>query len=508
MAFVDPDATTAQVPATQAAQNAPVSSGGAGAAGTATKPAANTPGVNVPQQPSAALSAYLNANQPQATALAGQIAGSVGNQVNTAQQAVLPAVNTYTGQLTNVPTNAAVNQEVQTAPSQMSAADQATYEQELAAANNAPNSAGTFETTAPYQSLTSQIQSAVEQANLWNVGNDPATIASQMAPFETNNASTGDTTLDAILLSQTPAAAQTLQAAAAPAANLQSYLNTEAGAADTALQNSIASDQATTQAATQASDQYVSNLTTTLNNAVATAQAAALQGNDSILQDLQNNTLTPADQATLGITNDQLAGLETQLQLAETPQAVISQGAGQYEGNAPTQNINLLAYLNQQDPNAAITAANTATPQEYSDLAALENMMGSEAPQNVPLQAANASQAGTAPTVLGINSFNTTGALNAAINAAATDKSVEQAYLNALQSGSDQSHAEAAAQNVASNEELAGDITAPLVTGILPGLLIDALVPGAAQWIGRNEDAIANGFEDFGNDIARIFSRL
>ena len=538
MAFVDSNQETPYVATNQ---SAPVSSGGAGIAGTATKPSANTPGVNVPAQPSAQLSAYLNANAPQAQGMAQQIASNVSGQVSNATSQILPAVNTYTGQLTNVPTNATVNQEVANSPSSLSAADQATYEQELAAANNTPNSAATFETTQPYANLASEIQNAVNNANVWNVGNNPNTISTALQPFESPGTTQGDSTLDALLLSQTPEAAQTLQTAAQGAQTAQSQLASGASTADTALQNAIAQDQAATQAATQAGNEYVTNLTNYLNQTVATAQAAALQGNDSILKDLQNNTLTPADQAILGISNDQLAGLENQLQLAETPQNVISQGAGQYAGQTPTQQINLLAYLNQQDPNAVITDANTATAQNYADVAALQNMMGSATP-NTPITSSTASQAGTAPTALGINSFNTTGALDAAINASANDRAIEQTYLNEIQNGSDQAHALAAAQNVAKNETEAGLATAGILgggVGALGGmggaalaeglgsgegvgmlgaglaaggvgaavaLLAVALIPGAAQWIGVNEGAIANGFEDFGNDIVSFFS--
>jgi hypothetical protein len=73
-------------------QAAPIAAGGAGIGGS-TK-AANTPGQNVPAQPSAQLSAYLGANQPQAAALSQNIAGTLTNQANAAGQAILPAVNT------------------------------------------------------------------------------------------------------------------------------------------------------------------------------------------------------------------------------------------------------------------------------------------------------------------------------------------------------------------------------------------------------------------------------
>jgi hypothetical protein len=44
--------------------------------------------------------------------------------------------------------------------------------------------------------------------------------------------------------------------------------------------------------------------------------------------------------------------------------------------------------------------------------------------------------------------------------------------------------------------------------GAAVGILAATFIPGAAQWIGRNEGAIMDGFEDFGNDIVSIFSGL
>ena len=192
MATVDPNQQSA-AGAQPVAQTAPVAAGGAGVAGGATKQAAATAGVNVPQQKSAQLSAYLNANAPQATALGANVAGQVGNQVSAAQNAILPAVNTYTGQLAVTPTNSTVNQEVATAPASLSAADQQAYQQELAASSQAPNSAATFETTQPYQNLTSQIQNTVEQANLWNAGNNTANLQTALQPYEAPQATTHKT---------------------------------------------------------------------------------------------------------------------------------------------------------------------------------------------------------------------------------------------------------------------------------------------------------------------------
>jgi hypothetical protein len=529
--------------------NAPVAAGGAGAAAKSTKPAASTPGVNVPAQPSAQLSAYLSANQPQASNLAGNIATSIGNDVNATAGAIQPAVNTYTGNLYSVPTDQGVNQAVTSSPSSLTPEQQATYKEQLGASAKAPNSANTFETTQPYQDLTSSIQKSVEQANLWNAGNDVSKISPVLQPFEGPQTTPGDTTLDALLLSQTPEAVSKLQAATAPVANLQTQLDTGAAQANTALQNAIAQDTATTNAVTNAGNAYVQNLTAYLNGAVSKAQDEAAKGNATILTDLQNQTLTPAEQATLGVTNDQWGTLKEQLTLAQTPQTVQSGGLRQYSAQTPTVPIDLTQYLTQQNPNAAITATNTATAKDYADLAALQSMMGTAAPGNVPINTANASQAGTAPK--GLSTLDYTSATETAKQTANMEKSAEQAYVDALQNGSDVKHAALVAQNVAINQATAGIATAGVAGAVGGGVLGAGMagaasaaaadsaisggialaglagapetlgislvvaavamaavtfIPGAAQWIGQQESAIADAFSDFGNDVADFFS--
>ena len=520
--------------------------GGAGASGGA-KGTANVPGVNTPAQPSASLAAYLQANAPQATTLANQIAPSLTNQITNANNQISQAEANYQAGLNNVATNQNVLNEVTNAPASLNATDQSTYQQMVNAQTTAPSIANTFETSSYYQPLSTAVQNVQQNTALWNNAANVPTITAALSPFETAGTTTGNMTLDALLLGETPSAYNTISQAIAPAATLPTTLNTATTASDQALQNTIAQDTAATQAATAAGNQYVTNLTNTLNQTVATAQAAAAQGNTTLLNDLMNQSLTPTDEAALGITNTQWQQLQAQLNLAQNPQTVISNGAAQYQGQTPTTPVNLATYLTQLNPQGSITAANVATPDQYANLAALQQLMGNAAPGNVPLQASNASLASTAPANL--NSFNYNSALTGTQQTAQTAKAMEQAYVNAIQAGSDQSHALAAAQNVAENQALAGEVTVgasgavggALAGGALAGaagadtaaslgmigagglagapetlgislvaaavaMLVVALVPGAAQWIGRNEGAIANGFEDFGNDIVSFFS--
>ena len=395
MAIVDPEeqnpAAAAPVPGSQ-----PVAAGGAGDAGAASKPAARTPGVNVPQQPSSQLSAYLNANAPQATQFAGQVAGQVGATTQAAGSAILPAVNAYTGQLYTVPTDTATNQQVSTEPSALTPTQTASYQQELGASANVPNSASTFETTAPYSSLETNIQNAVEQANLWNSGNNPANISTALAPYESPSATTGDATLDSLLISGTPGAYSQIQNAVAPAANLQNQLTAGTTQADTALTNAIAEDNATTQAATGAANTYATNLTSYLNNAVNSATEGDAAENTQILADLTNNTPTQQDLSILGVTPAEWTTLSGEMTAAQT-------------AGSP---INLSQYLTQSTP-TNLNAQTVATPTQYADVATLENLLGGNAPVE-PISSATANEAANAPTATTDNQFNLSGAETAA----------------------------------------------------------------------------------------------
>ncbi len=372
----------------------PQSTGGAGVAGTA-KPAANTAGQNVPAQPSAQLSAYLNANQPQAAAMGQTVAQTMGNQVNSAGQAILPAVNTYTGQLTNVPVDTTVNQQVATHPSALTAQQEQSFQNELGAAQNAPNSSATFEKTPAYQDLTQNIQNAVGQANLWNSGNNVADLSTALQPFEPKNATSGDVTLDSLLLSQSPGAYQQIQQAAAPAANLQSQLGAGTTQADQSLQTAIANDQAATAAAQAAPQSFAANLANYLKGAVSQAQGTATSQEAQILADAKAGTLTPADDTALGITTTQGQKLNAE---ANPISVMMSSPVG----------INLANYLTQS-PVSEINAANVANPVNYSDVAMLQNILGGNAPVE-PIDSSTTNEAGNLPN---LNSFNLAAALAA-----------------------------------------------------------------------------------------------
>jgi hypothetical protein len=385
-----------QVAAAPSSNQAPTSTGGAGAAGeTKTKASPSTPGQNIPAQPSAQLQSYLNANQPQAQQMAQNVATTVGNQVSSAANAINPAIQAYTGNLYTVPTDQTVNNLVAQSPSQLTAEQQATYTKELNAANNLPNSAATFETTQPYADLTSQIQSAVSLANLWNQSNNPSSISTAIRPFETQNPSYGDVTLDALLLSQIPGAYNQIQSSAAPAANLQNQLASGATTADKALQDAIAADISSTAAANAAPQAYAQNLKDYISGVQQGIAPGIIQQNNVIAKDVASGNLNQSDLANLGITQEQWDSLVKDISGSE------SFGA----------QINLANYLAQTSPQ--ITAAEAATPTQYLDVAKLQNMLGTNAPV-FPISPSESSQSQQFPDIHSLNKFDLSSAEQAA----------------------------------------------------------------------------------------------
>ncbi len=356
-------------------QQAPISSGGAGMGGAA-KPQ-NTPGVNVPAQPSAQLSSYLAANQPQATEFGQGIANTVGQQVNAAGQSIPQAVNTYTGGIYSVPTDASVNAAVAASPSSLTPEQKAIYQKELGAAGAAPNAADTFEATQGYQDAASKIQGAVSQADLWNSGNNPSHLTTALAPFEGASATAGDRTLDSLLLSRTPEAYKQIQAAVAPAAGFSANLAAGTDSANAALRAAISQDQATTQAARGAADQYVTGLNSTLQGYLAQAKKDADAYNASV------------------------NGLSTQV-ASRQPQVAALQDAiaafNSMRGSVPgTSFLSPLASGEMGAIPATVSGPSIdqlATPKQYSDISALMELLGGNV-ENSPLNAGNSSLAGT-----------------------------------------------------------------------------------------------------------------
>jgi hypothetical protein len=368
MAFVTPTEETPAAQGQAASQQAPIAAGGQGIGGS-TKAAA-APGVNVPAQPSAQLSAYLSANQPQAAAFGQNLAGQVAGQINAAGQAIQPAVNTYTGGLYSVAPDASVNAAVASSPSSLTPEQQATYRTELGAAGAAPNSSATFETTPGYQDAAGKVQSAVDQANLWNSGNNPSNISTALAPYEGPNATTGVRTLDSLLLSQTPDAYKAIQSAVAPAAGYQDQLASGTQSADAALQVAISQDLATTPAAMGAAQTYAGNLNSTLAQYLAAAQGKVKDYNAQVNPLAQNLANVQPD----------IAALQNAI---DAYNAILKAGPGSagvpYDAGPTFSPIEYGQVGQIPNVLGMPDTAQLATSGQYSDLAALRDLLGDSA---------------------------------------------------------------------------------------------------------------------------------
>jgi hypothetical protein len=347
------------------------------------------------------------------------VAGTLSAQTQAAGNAIQPAVDIYTGQQYTVPTDAATNSAVASSPSSLTPTQQASYKAELGDANAAPNSANTFEASAVYQPVSAGIQNAVEQANLWNAGNNTADLSTALSPFEGPSATTGDTTLDSLLLSQSPGAYGQIQQAVAPAATLQSQLAAGTSTADASLQNAIAQDQAATGAATGAAQNYATGLTNYLNNAVTTNQAAQTaqeSANSTIYADAQSGNLTAADAQAMGIPANQAAAWATaynSLNPAISAENSLAMSPTRSIGPTGLTPLNLSSYLTQGAAGPTIDAASVATPQNYSDVAALQALLGQNSNVNLPINASTANLAGTGLGQNASDTFNSTGAASA-----------------------------------------------------------------------------------------------
>ena len=397
---------------------APISAGGAGLGGP--KPSASTPGQNVPAQPSAQLSAYLGANQPQAEQFGQKIASDLSGQVNAAGQAIQPAVSNFTSNIYSVPTDAALNAKVASSPSSLTPEEKTAYQTQLGAAAKAPNSANTFETTQPYQDVTAGIQKAVEQQNLWNRGNDLASISTALSPYAGQQATSGDKTLDSILLSQTPAAYSQIQQAIAPASGFQSQLDAGTTQANDALRNAIAENTKTTNMATGAAGNYASNLSDYLNNLVTQTQGKAnaqIAQNGPIYSDYNSGNLTPEDAQAMGIAPEQAAAFaaafnninnainaENSIANSRVRRTSIS-----YADPTGLHPLDFSPYLTQAGPVPEINPANVASQQNYADIAALQELLGNNYNVNLPINSTTADQAGLGLNYNGSNTVNLPG---------------------------------------------------------------------------------------------------
>ena len=480
-------AATAGAGTTPASAQAPITTSSAPGAGPSGGSGGKTASVapTTAGQPFSNLSAYLTANQPQIANQANLTAGELTNQYGQLQQEIGNAANAYTSAVgaqyapyaTDLSGSVAANPAafVQN-PSNVTA-----FQEQVAA----PVATPTFETISPYTTANADVTNAAGTAANVNTLPGLQTYLTQQAQNTNTPYTTGESVLDATLLNQSPAAIQQVQDAAAPIVALPTALANTVTAQDAAAQaayQAALQQQQTTTSGLTADEQALINAIGTPESAtgvagtgeLGTAQAAAQAQNAAVLADLASKNLSPTDLATLGITPDQWAALQSAVTAAGTPQTVQSAN-GQFGAQSGTANIDLTQWLQQLSPQAQITAANVATPSQYANAAALAELAGTGGWSTNPLNPANAAEAGTAPTNL--NTFGYAPALSTSQGTGKAEVDAANAYVAALQAGADQAHAQLAAQNATKNADIAAasSIVIPVSVAAASGL------KGAAQ---------------------------
>lgn len=419
----------------------------------------------------ATLNQYLTANQGQAAPLATKITDNIGQQYSGLDQTNQGVLQDIQGQVTNAPGYTAsdsglVDRESAAPvsfandPNNVSA-----FQKQLTDSYGGPNSA---EGVDKFQSQQATVNNAIAQGQA-----QTQTAAGQQQLVAQNSAAptAGVTALNSAILSQDPTYLGKVQDAYKPFSNLVSNLNTGAQGIDKTIANETADAQKASSAAQGAITGQINNLNNTVNNQVTQAQTAGAAQNATVKNDLASGSVTPQDLKSLGISQDQWDSLSSIDKTAATSQLIQSQN-GQFGADTGTSNIDNTQWLTQLDPNAAYNAANVATNDQYQQTGAFQTLLNGlnlQTPQMV-LNSANSAQAGTAPTNL--NSFDYATAGGTAAATAGSQRAAAQAYVDALQSGADDAHAQLAAQKAAkdTNEIAASESVIGIPTAVMSAL--------------------------------------
>lgn len=353
------------------ANQAPVSTSSAPGAGPGTSVAGNATGATAsnqaPAQPFANLQAYLTANAPQIAQEGQNIAGQLTQGYGQVQNDINAGTNTFQSQVSGgyaAPNADLVGQAVAN-PTQF-ASDPTNVANFQAQLNDQYTGPQNFEGSSVYSGLAGEANQAAQNANLLN---SPSGIQTYFQGLE-QNPTPGDTTLDQALLSASPGAIQTVQAAAQPSTQLPAYLQGLVPGQDQSVQGAItAAQQAQTGAQTG-----LNTASTSFSDALAKELSQAQGNYTTYNQDVGQLKGTAQD------INSQIQAF-----LAANPNLT---NAGGNDYLAPWENLG-------QATNAP-SLQNVATGQDYATDAALSALAGNSASGlNLPINQSTANQAGT-----------------------------------------------------------------------------------------------------------------
>lgn len=436
----------------------------------------------------ASLDKYLSANQGQAAPIAGQLTSSIGKQYNDLDTANNAAISNINSQVTNAPGYTASNPDVlaQEAANPVSFSnDQGNVKNFQNLLTNSYGGPASAESTSDFTGQQTAVNNAIaagQAATTTEAGRENLLSQNEATP------TTGVTALNSAILSQDPNALGSVESAYKPFNNLLTNLNTGATGVDTTIGKEQADAANSSKAANDAIASQIGGLNSGVASELTAAQTTAANQNAQLKSDVSTGNISQADLNMLGMTRDQWNSLSAAQKAAATSQTV-SSNQGQYGANSGTTNIDMSQFLTQTDPTTLLNASNVATPQDYSQAQAFQTLLGGlnlNAP-TATINPSTASAAGTAPT--NFNTFDYQTALNTAQQAKTEEVAAAQAYVDALQSGADETHAQLAAANAQRNAAMEG--AAMLLTGPV-GVVGAALAGGANSAVNAIKNDISN----------------
>jgi hypothetical protein len=474
-------ATIAQQNQDEENQNQTPTTGGAGGAGTggntsgqggAAAPVSNVQQNAAPQnnQGYTDVGSYLNANQQGAGQLGQQVSQNLTNKYNDTKQGVDNSYNQFQGQVNQGYTHENTDLINQVASDPLSAASNSDLSSQFGSQLNdvygGPNN------WADFGNQQGNINQAQQYGSLTKTPGGLNVLTQQVEGQNGGPQSQGINQLDTLLLGGTPGATQQIQSAADPYKGLNDYINQQNTAGTQAIGQAQTAANQTSQDALNAfvgQNGTLTNLNNTINTATSTAQQQAEAQNEAVRQQLANLYGGQAVDTTasslgtygggsvpwanltnynvgqfdntalqgLGINQDQWNALQQAMQQAGTTEQRVGHNFGAF---SPTAQVDLGNYINQQDPMQAITAANTATSDQYAQMKAIQDLLGSKLPQGNYINPLNASQAGTAPK--NTNNFNYQQALSDTQGLAGAERQAAQDEANAISGSADVAHAD------------------------------------------------------------------
>lgn len=489
-----PVGQTTNQPGQAGGQPPPMTSGGSVGGGTTGGAGASTGSPTQFGSSASKLGDYLTANAPQVQGQANNVANSLTNQYQGVSGDINNASTTFGQQVQGGYTQAnpdLVSQAASnptgfaTTPGNISG-----FQAQLNDQYTGPQS---FESTTPYANIQNEVNTSVQNAGL--LGTQQG-LENYFGQTQGGNQTQATNALDTLLLQGNQPAYQTVQNAANQFQNLTPQFQQATTGAD---QNVTAAQQAAQEASQNALNAFtgqngtLTNLNSQINTGTANDISQAQAQQATLNADLANlyggvaqntaptaigvygggttpwanmtnynvGSLSPQDQATLGIDATQAAALQQAMQAAGTS---TEHQVGNFGAGSPTSQVDLTQYLQENNPATAYTNANTATPEQYQEMAAIQQLLGSQAPTTGnAIDQSTLAQAGTAPQ--NMNSFDYANALANAQGLGTAEQQAAQNEAATINAQGDLAHAQgqhAGLWNNIKNQLVPANILGPL----------------------------------------------